>query len=192
MPAKAATMDFVAHYGIGIGALAMGAASAFDRRIAAHRRRTDQLGVAAAALKEHYDALEGFADDPGAPSILSEFLLDFSDSIDDKTVAIEVASQAGGYEAPRPPGSRYAKILSGVDRLRDHRADLVELFDTAISAGITAAFLRWDETAAMYQDTVAPLAGTSGRQFRLAVSFVGCAQRRRAGRAGFATRMAAA
>jgi hypothetical protein len=166
-------MERLAYYGIGIGALAMGAASAFDRRVASHRRRTDLLRSAATALRDHYRALEAFVDDPDAPAILSEFLLDFSDSIDGENVAIDISSATTpGGRAPPPLSPLYIEIVNSVDRLRDQRMDLLAFFDLAISAGMTAAFFRRDKTREIDQATIDKSGKNPGHDIAFASTLV--------------------
>jgi hypothetical protein len=188
-------MNVVAHYGIGIGIgigpLAMGAASVFDKTIAMRRRRTDQLRAAATALQEHYAALGAFVDDPGAPVILSEFLLDFSASIDDEEVAVEAARPKPAGEEPPPLTSRYIDILNTMEKLREHGNNLLELFNLALGAGITAGLLRWDKTSEIYQETMLQLVKHPGRDLAFASNLVRAVNEKTARRTGISNQMAA-
>jgi len=186
-------MERLAYSGIGIGALAIGAASAFDRRVAGHRRRTDLLRSAATALQQHYRALEAFVDDPDAPVILSEFLLDFSDSIDGENVAIDITSATMlGGRAPPPLSPQYIEIVNILDRLRDQRIDLLEFFDLAISAGMTAAFFRRDKTREIDQATTDRSGKNPGHDIAFASSLVRLDNEQTAKRADRPIRMVAA
>lgn len=115
-----------------------------DRMRSNSRYRGRAYAAAAEYLKAHYAAMERVVSDPSAPQEAVEMLLAISEISADRGRSIEFAQ----FLCARPTGNggSTASFHAEMERLRKHRPDLVSDFETAVSKGLVALFLRWPET----------------------------------------------
>jgi hypothetical protein len=149
---------------------AIGCAAGFLVAVSGSRRdglaeRAKQIEHAALLLSQHYACLEAFVDDPAAPEALQAMLLSFSDAAADPKVAHAVSLVLCGC-SDLPDAD--AELTAQIRQLDRYRPDLVELFQNAVSFGIFAMFLRWDETAPLFSQLVTRLSASSKQELVLA------------------------
>ncbi len=140
------------------GALFFRTVTYFADRLEKMRHRTAQIKLAADLLRQHYDALDKFVGDPAAPEPLQQMLLEFSDAAANEEAAQKMVELICAQDGPRQVSDGAQKILRQLDELRRHRPELVDVFDKSISSGMMAAFLRWDDTARMFDQIAARVA----------------------------------
>jgi len=155
-----------------IGAGMMVIAFIVDGMIGRFKQRADQLRTANKCLTEHYGALEKFVNDPASPIMLCEFILAYSDAIHDEGAAGNIARRFCDDEAVKPPTGQALDVMRELDGLRNSRKDLVETFDIAVGAGITAMFLRWNSTAALFEKAATRFTTNPGREIAVAAKIV--------------------
>lgn len=129
----------------------------YDREVQRHRRRTQQLRLAATALEKHASAMKNFFADPAAPKDLQDLLLDFSELQADHEFAKWWAKRdrqgkSKGWDAPTG-----RQVLHRLDKLQSVRPDLASEFYTAVAGAYVGFLLRWDETAPLFEKHLATL-----------------------------------
>jgi hypothetical protein len=147
--------------------------------------RTAQIQNAASLLARHYEGLETFVEDPALPETLQDVLLSFSDAAADPNVAHGLRRAAlGPSNAPVSTAGmtrRFEECAAQLRALRKHRPDLAKDFEAAVSDGVHALFLRWDETAPLYDELVDKMGAKPNQQLRLAVRLADAADKLHAG-----------
>lgn len=103
------------------------------------KRRTVELETAKQALASHYDAMSMLVDDPATPTVVLEFLEDFSEVISRREVCNRLVKSLVTPDTEK--GS--SVVMSEIVRLQKSRPDLVENFNKALMNGIVVVFARW-------------------------------------------------
>lgn len=144
--------------------LALAAGAAFvqlvglaSSKVSKIRRRTDRIKIATEALQAHYTQLEEFLNDPAAPSELCDMLLWASDKVADAQAARELVQLFISTRNQPPKAASNSPVDQALSELRRHRADLVDQFDNCLRLALAAMFLRWDDTARIFEASVATL-----------------------------------
>jgi hypothetical protein len=120
-----------------------------------HANRMYELSVAKDLLDRHYRAATRLATDPATPRAIIIFLRTFSHIIGRRDIARAVAARVAATATSEnkntyPAHAKIDEFLSiannQVRELQNSRPDLVRLLAEAISCGLTAMMLRWQET----------------------------------------------
>ena len=132
------------------------------------RMRTIDLTSAAEALDAHYDAVARIVDDPAVSDKFKDGLLLLSGSVSDREIARQLlASFYDGSLFKAPIDDDASLTQAELERLKAHRPDLLQDFQTAIGAGLAALFLRWPETAAIFKQMAASMAADQRKEITL-------------------------
>lgn len=118
------------------------------------RRRTKRLKTANDLLNKHAVALKEFVESPIAPTKMKERLLIFSETVSDHDEFIEVTKQVcSTLDSGRRPDARaYEKEFAA---FRSRHPDLARHFETAITSGLAASFLRFSDATDLLEATMA-------------------------------------
>lgn len=116
-----------------------------------HRQRADELAAAKTALIAHYDAVDKLTDDPAISDELKLVLLTVAEGISNRSVARLVAREFANGTLFKH-GNRAGKnpFKDEIEALGRSRPDLVEAFSVAMKSGLLSLFLRWPETAKVF------------------------------------------
>lgn len=138
---------------------------------AASQRRVRQMVEASAFLEQHARALEKFLDDPDAPKELKVALIEASDALADRAVVKSMADWIAlrPVEAPMD-GPRASAMREALENLSRTRSDLSANFATAVITGAIGAFLRWPESASLFDQVGARIAADPQREIDFAVT----------------------
>lgn len=153
--------------------LAVAGTLIIKRRQTRTRKRTAQLIEVRSTLQRHYDSLERFLEDAGAPPKMKDFLLLFSDAISDKEFAIQMAIDLCAEDSAltKRKDSRH-EVWADLAALAKHRPDLADEFNAVVATGIVALLTRWPETAEMLDQLLSRILATPSLEARLATKAV--------------------
>ena len=70
------------------------------------------------------------------------------------------------------PSTAANEVMAEVDDLRQTHKDLIQFFDIILGAGLTAMFLQWDSTAAMYETASQKFTSNPSREIAVAAKAV--------------------
>ena len=134
-------------------------------------KRLAQLDDAAKLLTLHAETLERFLDDPDAPASLKALLLNVSDAMADRTVAMRMAE----WETSRPLGAPVStpetlELERMLVQLRAKRPDLEQDFSQSVVTAAIGGLLRWPETAAKLERVATRMAAQPKREAAVALA----------------------
>ncbi len=139
-------------------------------------KRTEQIELATTLLKQHSCSLELFVNDPASPDSLVDMLLWFSEAADDQDIARVIATDYLNEVSPETSDSARL-LIKDLESLEGIRPDLVEEFRSAVSSGLTSMFLRWNDTAQLFDRLVAKTMAVSPKREIVVASYVASSER---------------
>jgi hypothetical protein len=113
-----------------------------------------RIGWATDSMREHGQALDKFMTLPDVPKSLKAFLLKASDVFETKAFALDMAAKIN--EAPAGDDAVESDIWLQLQKLSASNTEAYDVFLQALFAGVTAALLRWPETAPVLSRPVTP------------------------------------
>lgn len=135
--------------------------------------RIRQLNEAAALLDIHAQALHRFLNSQVAPDLLKRVLVNFSDAMSDEHVVIRLASWMSSQpmtSTAHEDSEAHKDIISELSDLKVSNSNLAEDFTLAIMTMTVGSVLRWPESAALFEQIGARLAGRPKGDLDLAVA----------------------
>lgn len=152
-----------------LGAMFSKMVTALSNRYRQTLHRAEQLDDAEKLLTAHYDCLERFMSDAASPIQLKEMLLWFSDASADHDIACQLMASFRDNDLDSDTDQLADSVIDReLNLLASHRPDLFHLFENAIRTGVLATYLRWDETAKLFESLVAKTASSSHREVSVA------------------------
>ena len=135
------------------------------------RNRTRQIFLAAEMLEQHYEALNIFLSDNDAPFALQKMLIWFSDASADHEAACALTKEIieNSYEL-KDISPTVQRLLEEMDNLCAAKPELFNVMQICLNAGMMATFLRWQETASMFEQLVTRGTSSPRRELALAAS----------------------
>jgi len=135
------------------GAAIVRAVTVLDDKRRWRLQRAQNLRDATQLLREHYDTVDRFLNDPASPVRLQQNLLAWSDLWSRPGAEAALAMILAADDPADEP--QMQGIERELDRLSRSRPDLVAEFEAAAQTGLLAAILRWASTAANFEQLVA-------------------------------------
>lgn len=112
----------------------------------------DRAELAVERLRQHTQALDEFMFTPGVAENLKRFLMAASEAIESREFARFMAAKLTSGTAVDGDTA----LLYDLQELSVNNSAAYDVFIEALFAGLTAAFLRWPETASVVSIPVAP------------------------------------
>jgi hypothetical protein len=132
------------------------------------RRRTIQLQTANDLLKAHFRSLKEFVEHPAAPRKTKEKLLIFSKVISDRTKFLEILKQVCDEATFKNGNDQEAKNYEkDLTQLREQNSDLAKTFETTLTSGLAAMFLRYPDASNLLEATMARVYASPRKEFAL-------------------------